>query len=227
MPKGVYAQVKPNPRKGKASIEIYGEEKVKKIGFQKGNSMGFKKGYIPWNKGKHFNARNLRGKTYEEIYGEAKAQEIVNLQSKNNSRYWKEKKFSEEHIQKQITSRKNSGWFANLEETKKKMSEAQVGEKGSNWKGGISFEPYSIDWTEILKKSIRERDHYICQLCNRDGNTIHHIDYDKKNCNPANLINLCKFCNSKVNFKREYWISCLKKLMESKSVFKGNHYANI
>ena len=88
---------------------------------------------------------------------------------------------------------------------KKKISEGIKLEKNPNWKGGISFEPYSIDWTETLKRAIRERDKYICQLCKGYGNVVHHIDYNKKNCNTNNLICLCVRCNSKVNFNRRYW----------------------
>ena len=84
------------------------------------------------------------------------------------------------------------------------------GKEHPNWKGGKSFEPYSIDWTETLRRAIRERDNYICQLCNQYGNNVHHIDYDKKNCNPKNLITLCRKCNVKVNYNRNYWISYLK-----------------
>lgn len=54
------------------------------------------------------------------------------------------------------------------------------GYRNPNWRGGKSFEPYSVDWTETLKRSIRERDKYICQVCSQYGNTVHHIDYDKK-----------------------------------------------
>lgn len=80
------------------------------------------------------------------------------------------------------------------------------------WLGGKSFEPYSIDWTETLKRSIRERDHYLCQLCSQYGNVIHHIDYNKKNCDPENLITLCAICNGKVNFNRNYWLNYFIKL---------------
>ena len=77
-----------------------------------------------------------------------------------------------------------------------------------NWQGGLSFEPYSVDWTKTLKKSIRERDKYTCQICKKEPATsIHHIDYDKKNCNPTNLITLCKSCHAKTNRDREYWLS--------------------
>ena len=117
------------------------------------------------------------------------------------------------------------------EETKKKMSQSRIGHQMSEdtrkklseankrrvkngthnlWKGGISFKPYSIDWTETLRRSIRERDNYICNICSQYGNTVHHIDYDKKNCNPNNLITLCRSCHTKTNSNRNYWIEILK-----------------
>ena len=78
------------------------------------------------------------------------------------------------------------------------------------WKGGISYEKYTVDWKDTLKISIRERDHYQCQICGKNqGDTshpVHHIDYNKKNCSPDNLITLCRSCHAKTNFKREYWI---------------------
>jgi len=93
---------------------------------------------------------------------------------------------------------------------RKKLSQARIGkfgrEKSPSWKGGLSFEPYTIDWTDTLRKSIRERDHYLCQVCNGSGNHVHHIDYDKKNCNPPNLITLCRTCHMKTNFNRSKWL---------------------
>lgn len=85
------------------------------------------------------------------------------------------------------------------------MSLAHMGERNSSWRGGLSFEPYSVDWTETLRRSIRERDHYICQLCWNEGMEIHHIDYNKKNCHPNNLINLCKSCHIKTRLNRKKW----------------------
>lgn len=102
-------------------------------------------------------------------------------------------------------------------ETIKKLSEKarlRIGKKSPNWLGGKSFEPYTIDWTLSLKRVIRERDHYTCQLCGELQSDrafdVHHIDYDKKNCNPKNLITLCKKCNSKVNGHRDYWTNYFK-----------------
>jgi len=97
-------------------------------------------------------------------------------------------------------------------EYRKHMEEAHKGcNKGSKshlWRGGIE-RVYSIDWTQSLRRSIRERDRYICQLCSEqqgeEAFSVHHIDYDKENCNPNNLITLCRSCHTKTNSKRKYW----------------------
>jgi len=121
----------------------------------------------------------------------------------------------------------NQIWLGkkHTEETKRKMSEASkgkpkpwiLGSKNPRWKGGKSFEPYTTDWTLTLKRSIRERDHYTCQLCGKQQEDraldVHHIDYDKTNCNPENLIALCVSCNSKVNKNRDYWEKFFKNLI--------------
>ncbi len=86
------------------------------------------------------------------------------------------------------------------------------GEKHWNWQGGITFEPYSVDWTDTLKRGIRERDHYTCQLCGKEpAISVHHIDYNKKNCSPENLITLCNGCHTRTNFRRKYWTSYFMK----------------
>lgn len=103
----------------------------------------------------------------------------------------------------------------------KKISESKKGKapfRGSlhpNWKGGISFEEYPINWTATLRRSIRERDRYTCKICSlQQGDKvldIHHIDYNKKNCNPENLITLCHRCHPRTNYNREYWKEFFKK----------------
>lgn len=82
------------------------------------------------------------------------------------------------------------------------------GEKNTNWKGGLSRAPYPYNWASI-SKSIIERDGAICMNPNCGSNderiTVHHIDYDKMNCNPVNLIAVCATCNSIANFGRQQW----------------------
>jgi len=106
------------------------------------------------------------------------------------------------------------------EKTKKKLSQLRKGkerpyfsgEKHPNWQGGISFEPYGLEFNEDLKEVIRNRDRRKCVICeqteleNKMKLSIHHMDYDKQNNNPNNLISLCKHCHQKTNFNREYWI---------------------
>lgn len=106
-------------------------------------------------------------------------------------------------------------------EWRKKMGRAKsdsgiyVGDKNPNWRGGISRLPYPISFNGKLKKEVMQRDGYMDQLCGIDENfhikkyrqklVIHHIDYNKMNCNLDNLITLCLVCNSRVNFGREDW----------------------
>ena len=85
------------------------------------------------------------------------------------------------------------------------------GKNNHNWKGGKSFQLYGFDWTKLLKHSIRTRDCFVCQVCKKNGWIVHRIDYEKKNCNPSNLITLCRTCHMKTNFKRKYWIEYFKK----------------
>jgi hypothetical protein len=78
------------------------------------------------------------------------------------------------------------------------------------WKGGISFEPYCPIWKDKeYKQDIRERDGNRClnPYCNSKKSndlSVHHIDYDKKNCKPDNLITICRSCNCMANKDREW-----------------------
>jgi len=44
--------------------------------------------------------------------------------------------------------------------------------------------------------------------------TIHHIDYNKYNCLPENLISLCDRCNVIANYNRDYWFAYFNYIME-------------
>ena len=100
---------------------------------------------------------------------------------------------------------------------KRFMSQKLKGKRCYNWKGGISFEPYGIDFNNKLKKKIKKRDNYRCQECSEKLPNkmlyIHHIDYNKKNNKPENLVSLCPSCHSQTNFKREDWTVYFKNKM--------------
>jgi len=80
------------------------------------------------------------------------------------------------------------------------------GNKNPNWRGGVSYEPYSYEFNNKLKNYIREKFNHICQLCFKSANIPHHINYNKKDNREENFILLCVSCNSKVNYNREHWI---------------------
>ncbi len=145
-------------------------------------------------------------KISEALKGKKASQEIKDKMSKSHiglNTWMKGKKLSTT-IRDKI-SRANKGKKL-LDRTKQKLSEQKRGEKNPQWRGGKSFEPYSVDWTKTLKKSIRERDKYTCQICGKEPSVyVHHIDYNKKNCNPNNLIILCQKCHPKTNGNRDYW----------------------
>jgi len=82
-----------------------------------------------------------------------------------------------------------------------------------SWKGGLSFFPYSIVFNNKLKEFIRKRDNYTYQNCGKQTKRkldVHHIDYDKQNCEINNLISLCRKCHSKSNYNRDFWYAYYK-----------------
>ena len=145
------------------------------------------KGRTYWNKGKQ-----LPDWIKKKISEGQKGKKHTAEHRKHLSEALKGRKFSEEH--------KN-----NISKNHHNVSL----ENNPRWCGGKSFEPYTIDWTETLRTSIRERDKFTCKLCGiKQGDRlldIHHIDYNKENCNPNNLISLCMGCHRKTNNKRDYW----------------------
>ena len=159
--------------------------------------------------------------------------EKIGLKNKGHKGYWKGKnipkgakdKMSEAKIGKYVAENSPSwkGGKPRCKECGKIISyqkeicyscfaKINKGENHYNWQGGISFEPYSVDWIKTLKRAIKERDKYICQICGEQEDlVVHHIDYDKKNCSPDNLITLCRRCHTKTNYNREKWEKYFKK----------------
>jgi len=159
---------------------------------------GFQKGHIGFNKGSHWKIKDTSKMGHTSwIKGK-------HIKINNALEEWR----------KNGGTNKGKHWKLS-EKTKNKIREYQkrIVKEGKHhlWKGGISYEPYSIDWTDTLKKSIRQRDKYTCQICGKEpAIIIHHIDYNKENCNPNNLITLCRKCHAKTNQNRNYWLNYFK-----------------
>ena len=110
-------------------------------------------------------------------------------------------------------------------ETRKKISEFNKKRFGNNpkkhpnWRGGISRKPYAFGFTEELKEMIRDYYKRKCIIClipeNGKKLMVHHIDYNKMNINPKNLVPLCNSCHSITNYNREYWQNYFQDVVDS------------
>jgi len=136
---------------------------------------------------RQYNLQVKKGHTWEEMYGSDKAKQL------------------RKHYQERMTGKKNPNYG----------NDVLTGKNNPNWHGGTSKEPYTFDFDAKLKSQIRKRDGNKCQLCGMTNQehreqysnynlSIHHIDYDKTNNHPSNLITLCKPCHSTSNHNREY-----------------------
>ncbi len=119
-------------------------------------------------------------------------------------------------------------------ETCEKIKKANTGRKyptnsGSKhpaWKGGITAEGYPVEFNKELKEKIRYRDNNTCQLCGMTKKesldyygvnlSVNHIDYNKLNCDEKNLNTLCNYCNSLVNWDREFFTRLFRAKLEGK-----------
>ena len=86
------------------------------------------------------------------------------------------------------------------------VSRSMSGKGNHNWKGGVR-ESYPPEFSEDLKSFIRDRDNHRCRICNdpplKTQLPVHHIDNDKYNNDPNNLITLCLSCHVSIhNSKR-------------------------
>lgn len=97
----------------------------------------------------------------------------------------------------------------------------QFGKNSPHWRGGRSYKDYCPIWSDKgYKADIKERDNNVCQnsYCFKSDNVlhIHHIDYNKKNCHPSNLITVCRACNSRANIDRDWHTEWYQTIMNKK-----------
>ncbi len=195
------------------------KNKYPAMGFQKGHAKLYKingrLGKKPWNK-ELTKETDERVKKNGENAGKTKK---LRYSTGEITNWLKDKKIDRDKYP-------NFGYLKpHTTEMKKKMSQSfkgrhfspktefkegdLIGEKHPNWRGGYS--PYGFEFNKKLKELIRKRDNYTCQECKftekQLGYTlsVHHIDFNKKNNEPTNLISLCKSCHTQTSFNRADW----------------------
>lgn len=93
---------------------------------------------------------------------------------------------------------------------------------GKAWYSANGSPGYAKDFNASLKGKIRYRDLYTCNMC-KDKEIVssfhvHHIDYDKKNSSPHNLITLCPSCHGKTHYNRKKWMDYFDKRLQDKEM---------
>lgn len=95
--------------------------------------------------------------------------------------------------------------------TRKKISATYLGIDEKDWNGFSNYHSITKGLlTSKQKNRIKKRYNYTCQLCGLSGKgkneiDLHHIDYNKQNNNPNNIIILCRKCHHKTNCNRKDW----------------------
>jgi len=112
-------------------------------------------------------------------------------------------------------------------ETRAKISVAMkgklAGDKHPMWRGGISRLPYDWTFNAELKEEVRRRDGHKCQWCGvpqsecKKPLNVHHINYNKNDSDPLNLVSLCAQCHGRTNMRRQHWKKVLSLLLMGKN----------
>lgn len=83
------------------------------------------------------------------------------------------------------------------------------GSKNPAWKGGVAKWSYAPEWKRIAR-FVRKRDNYTCQDCKTTFPKqsrylhVHHIDGDKTNNDPQNLVTMCAKCHPRGKRKENF-----------------------
>lgn len=104
------------------------------------------------------------------------------------------------------------------------------GKNHPNYINGGSF--YPSEFNNKLREFIRKRDSHRCQnlecgipqLELLHSLDVHHIDYNKKNCDPINLIALCRKCHVKTKFNHKYWQNYYENIQIKRKVHELEKY---
>jgi 5-methylcytosine-specific restriction endonuclease McrA len=202
-----------------------------KKGYMGANKTSFLRGLVPWNKGlprsswiSEEGMKSLRPFVKGHVTHNAGKHKIEPLHDiyycSNCGKQLIERQVSQMLCRDRLNGKHPDEWACSVKCNAIIGAKKRTGENHPNWQGGKSFEPYGQGWRERAR-GIRERDMHQCQLCGKKHCRldVHHIDYDKSNLDPKNLITLCHSCHMKTGFRREQWITIFRTLFLIRLMF--------
>ena len=132
------------------------------------------------------------------------------------------------------------GKFCSRKCNAQELIKTQSGEKSTNWRGGLSFEPYCPKFSKDLRRRIREFFEHRCICCGKHETELkqklscHHVEYDKTACctgMPVHFAALCRKHHATTNHNRERWESMLHRIIDEiydgKSYYTKEEYAKL
>jgi hypothetical protein len=141
-------------------------------------------------------AKRSKGKTYEQIHGKARAEQIKNRQSLSS---WHCSFFTKESRHQNALK----AWKTRKERYPNGVT-FQFRQKQSLIHGGTGFpphDPYDSKFSEELKRLVRKNADFKCKICKEPEKlvnrslSIHHLDKNKQNNKLSNLVAVCCGCH--------------------------------
>lgn len=184
----------------------------------------FEPGHIPWNKGKPYPTASKVHKG-KKVPPEQIKRQIATRRAKYGGAYrakrggWKLSPETCERIRQANLRRDLSGsnnpmyGKGHLIAGEKNPMYGRTGPLHPAWRGGVATLPYGIQFTRKFKRLILQRDKYTCQRCGKTRSEVqnslqvHHIDHDKMNNDPMNLLTVCCACNIWFSYHRDEALS--------------------
>ena len=175
----------------------------------------FKKGCVPWNKGK-------KGCTHSGSFKKG------HLQSNTGRTHFKKGmttwcKGTKGIMKPNKTSFKEGQRLSPKTEFKKgNVPWNKKGDANAKLLRRRIIEKYDINFNNKFKRVIRKRDNQVCMLCEVHREKlnkvldVHHIDYNKLLSVPQNCISLCHSCHPKTNHNRKYWVKFFQDLLSDR-----------
>ncbi len=200
------------PHKGYKPTEVHKQKLSRSLIGRNPPRTSFKKGYVPWNKGKK-GVQSAWNKGKKGCFSE-ETRKKMSLKAKGKTGYWLGKKRDKESSKKMWESRPR--WFGNEKIMREQESKSRwrknnpekklLSDRNYLTKLGLCFQLPRTEYFLALQSwtnTIRKRDSHQCQNCHSLAEISHHIlhklKYPALSLNVNNGIALCKSCHNEVH----------------------------